>query len=251
MKKTRFVVALAALFIAGTALGYVTNVYELENFTPDLSFQPIATDLAQVSGSNFFESGGFYVAAWPGCTLDMLFNATGNPSDGYNGYGAGADGIYGAGVIFQDYQAPVVQTDFEAPKAINEIRVFSGHQDGRAFVNCAISFSTDGITFNQFIIPGITNLQMGAGPGDQITNYGTRYSNCLARVYNTDGSAIASNVKAIQYKFYDCSFGTEFRPIDNGAQGTVAREIDVIGVPEPVTFGLIGLIGFLAFRKRG
>ncbi|MCK5852564.1 hypothetical protein KAH27_05990, partial [bacterium] len=89
MKKSKLVVALAALFITGAAFGYVTNVYELESLTPNLSIQPVATDLAQTHGSNYFESGGFYLAAWGGCTMDMLFNATDNPSDGYNGYGTG------------------------------------------------------------------------------------------------------------------------------------------------------------------
>lgn len=259
MKTCKYLtIALAAVFMAGTAAAYVTNVYELESFTADLTYQPTNTDYAQMSGSNYMESGGFYLAAWPACRTYMLFNATGT-NDGYNGYGAGAGGggnIYAAGVLFMDYAVATVRSDFAVPSSIREVRVFAGHgSDGmssRSFVNCKLEYSTDQVNFDPIIASPTTNMY-GTFIGDHITNHsdgtGVAFSNLLTRVYDTTGADLASNVRSLRYTFYVVGWDKEFRPVATAAEGTVAREIDVIGIPEPAC-ALLAVVGLAFLRRR-
>ncbi len=218
-----------AMLIQGSAVAYVTNVYEFEGQTTNLSIQPCSNDLAQTDSiSNYFEGGDFYLAAWPSCRMYMLFNA----SNSYHGYGPGAVGggenMYDAGVLFQDYTVCTVRTDFASAKTVTQIVIYAGHGcagqgSSRSWINCDIEFSADGSSFTFF-----KNMKTGK-IGDFISSYGDGFSNVMARLCDTEGTYLANNVMSVRYIFYPVGWDGEFRPPATAAESTVCREIDVYG----------------------
>ena len=70
MKNKTFIYFFALLiFISVNASANITNTFEFEGLTANLSIEPSADDLAQESPgvTNYVEAGSFYLAAWPQC----------------------------------------------------------------------------------------------------------------------------------------------------------------------------------------
>ncbi|MCK5853437.1 hypothetical protein KAH27_10455, partial [bacterium] len=206
-----------------------TNIFTFQNDKNNLPVQPVHDDLAQSAGATNILTGSMHPAWSPGNLYEYLFNATSN-----GGYGVGfSDGK----VLFNDNQLNTSETILDAPATISEIRVFGGgHGDGRCFINCKIYFSTDGVTYTHFIVPGTTNLMIGAGNGDDINNYTADINNAMARVYCTDGTPLAENVRYIKLVFRPASTSgsiMELYPSSDAILSPVVREIDIIGTSEP------------------
>ncbi|RLD11234.1 MAG: hypothetical protein DRI44_04055 [Chlamydiae bacterium] len=212
-----------------TTIPAATNVFTFQADKNNLPVQPVDNDLAQLPGATNILIGNMHSAWSPGNLYEYLFNATSN-----GGYGVGyADGK----VLFADNQLNTSKTVFNAPTTINEIRVFGGgHGDGRCFVNCKIYFSKDGDIYNRFIVPGTTNLMIGTGNGDDINNYTANINNAMARVYCTDGTPLAENIRYIKLVFRPASTLSsimELYPSSDAILSPVVREIDIIGTTEP------------------
>ena len=206
-----------------------TNIFTFQNDKNNLPVQPIDDDLAQSAGATNILTGSMHDAWSPNNLYKYLFNAT---SDG--GYGVGfSDGK----VLFADDKLQTSLTILDAPATISEIRVFGGgHGDGRCFVNCKIYFSADGVTYTRFVVPGTTNLMIGSGNGDDINNYSADLNNAMARVYCTDGTPLAENVRYIKLVFRPASTSgsiMELYPSYDVTMNPVVREIDILGTPEP------------------
>jgi len=229
MKKI-ILISFFVFFISNYASAFITNTFEFEGVTANLSIQPSAGDLAQESSgvTNYIEAGNFYLAAWPQCRSYMLFNATNT----YNGYGPGAvgggDNIYDAGILFQDYSICTMRTDFVVAKTVTQIVIYAGHGSGgagssRSWINCDIESSSDG---TNFVFVG--NMKAGRIE-ENISIYGDGFSNVMARLYDTTETPLAYDVKSLRYIFYSVGWDGDFRPPETGAEATVAREIDVYG----------------------
>ena len=210
------------------------NIFTFQSDKNNLPVQPVDNDLAQSFGTTNILTGSMH-AGWPSNNLyKYLFNAT---SNGEYGVGYTPDGR----VLFADSQLQVSETIFDTPKTISEIRVFGGGQgDGRCFVNCKIYFSTDGTVYKRFIVPGTTNLMIGSGNGDDINNYPSAdRANAMARVYCSDGTPLAQNVKHVKLVFRPASTTgsiMELYPSYDSVLSPAIREIDIIGtVPIPTT----------------
>ena len=190
----------------------------------------------------------------------MIFNATDNPADGYNGFGQGAGSggnIYSTGILFADYITNAIRTDFSSPQNIGEIRIFTGHgydgESARSFVNCKLEYSTDQVSFVTIVVPNSENSSNVHTTviGNIISTYGTGFSNVISRIYDTTSGILAGDVRSLRCTFYRVGWEGEFRPTSTAAEGTVVREIDVIQIPEPVVFCFIGLAGiFFLLRSE-
>ena len=212
-----------------TTIPTATNIFTFQADKKNLPVQPVDDDLAQLSGATNMLIGAMHSAWSPGNLYEYLFNATSS-----GGYGTG----YSEGkVLFADSQLNISKTVFDAPSTINEIRVFGGgHGDGRCFVNCKIYFSVDGVTYTRFIVPGTTNLMIGSGDGDDINNYTADIANAMARVYCTDGTPLAENIRYVKLVFRPASTAgsiMELYPSSDVIMSPVVREIDIIGSSEP------------------
>ena len=207
-----------------------TNIFTFQADKNNLPVQPVDDDLAQSPGATNILTGSMHAAWTPNNLYKYLFNAT---SDGGYGVGYTSDGK----VLFNDSQLNTSETIFDAPSTITEIRVFGGgHGDGRCFVNCKIYFSTDGNIYTRFIVPGTTNLMIGSGNGDDIDNYTANLDNAMARVYCTDGTPLAENVRYVKLVFRPASTSgsiMELYPSFNAVMSPVVREIDILGTSEP------------------
>ena len=210
-----------------------TNIFTFQSDKSNLPVQPTDKDLAQLPSTTNILIGNMHSAWSPTSTATnlykYLFNATSN-------------GEYGVGysnskVLFADNQLNISKTVFATPATINEIRLFGGgHNDGRSFVNCKIYFSTDGETYTRFIVPGTTNLMIGAGEGDDINNHMANIDNAMARVYCTDGTPLAKNVRYVKLVFRPASTTgniMELYPSSDAIISPVLREIDIIGSIAP------------------
>jgi len=207
-----------------------TNIFTFQADKNNLPVQPVDDDLAQSPGATNLLTGSMHPAWTPNNLYKYLFNAT---SDGGYGVGYTSDGK----VLFNDNQLQISKTILDAPATINEIRVFGGgHGDGRCFVNCKIYFSTDGNIYKRFIVPGTTNLLIGNGNGDDINNYTANIANAMGRVYCSDGSPLAENIRYIKLVFRPASTSgsiMELYPSTDAIMSPVVREIDILGTSEP------------------
>ncbi len=155
-----------------------------------------------------------------------------------------------------------IQYDLGGPSRIDAINVFTGNNggDGRIFHTYTVEFSTDGSTWS-------SPVYVQSHPSGTLNNGANNgYTHVLTQLTD-DAGALASGVTSLRFDFYSVdNTGGEMRdpydgvnPFTGSDDGLSAAfvsplvwEIDVVGVPEPTTIGLLGLglIGFLR-RRRG
>ena len=232
-------------FIAKTS----TNTFEWADDVSGLSAQPQANDLAQWSGSvNTLVKGKIHSATSGG--FNWLFNSDADGSYGpENKFALFADGIS------PDYDA-VIHCDFDAPKLIEEINVFSKWGDQRLFTLFEVFASTTGTNDTDYTRIGM--LTFGEN-GSSNTPYA--YKNCLAKLYDPTDGVLANNVislmlvqKNIGYSI-EADLGVKLSPGTAkgsyiGITGSAVGEIDIIGVPEPVAIYYLSFIIYhLLIRK--
>jgi hypothetical protein len=174
-------------------------------------------------------SGGFHPATVPSDTAGRIATLT--------------DGIFainGLTVINQDYGegSPdlVLEYLFTRPYDISTIRVFAGHDgDGsRGWINVKIDVD-QGAGYSTLI----NNLK--TGPYFQAVSTANMVS--VVQLSDDAGPA-ATNVNKLKFSFYCVTHNDKmvFTPFDDNTtagnypnQGTITKEIDVFGVPTPLT----------------
>jgi hypothetical protein len=174
-------------------------------------------------------SGGFHSATVPSDTAGRIATLT-----------DGVFAINGLTVINQDYGegSPdlVLEYPFTRPYDISTIRVFAGHDgDGsRGWINVKIDVD-QGAGYSTLI----NNLK--TGPYFQAVSTANMVS--VVQLSDDAGSA-ATNVNKLKFSFYCVTHNDKmvFTPYDDNTtagnypnQGTITKEIDVFGVPTPLT----------------
>ncbi len=235
------------LSFAVVAHAAVTNVYESAGMIAELSIQPRPDDLAQLSGStNLIVKGAMHTAI-PG-SFGYLFN-----SDAVGKYGP-TDSIG----LFQDGISPTndvaIHCDFDSPKTIEEVHVYSFWGDQRSFTWFEVWVSTTGTNDPDY-------TEVGVATFGEIGQTNVSYQNCLARLYDPDDGIIANNVISLMLVQKNVGYGIaanvgvkEAPGTPQGAYvaiaGSAVGEIDIIGIPEPATLLSSGLLLGLAFWRR-
>ena len=236
-----------ALLLTVSVQAAITNVYTYAAPLSALAIQPTPDDLAQLPGTvKTIMKGGMH-AATPTAFPD-LFN-----SDMVGSYGPGD-------AIFQDGMSPEFDTefncDFDAPKTIEEVRIFTHWGDQRVFSWFEVWASTTGTNVGDY-------TKLGTATLGELGQANTVYvgQECLARLYDPDDGVIAMNVTSLKLIQKNCGYGISAGVGDKLAPGTplatpyisiagcVSPEIDIIGVPEPALL-ISGLLLGLAFLRR-
>jgi len=186
--------------------------------------------------------------------FEYLFN-----SDVDGSYGPGGSNANGF-VLFNDGMSPdndaVIHCDFDSPKLIEEINVFSKWSDHRLFTYFEVFASTTGTNDSDYIRIG----QVTFGKyGETNTYYNNK--NCLARLYDPTDNILAENVTSVKLVEKNCAYEIATGSGVKQAPGTplgsysmilapAVGEIDIIGVPEPVAiYYLLFIIYNLLIRK--
>ncbi|MFQ5804846.1 MAG: PKD domain-containing protein [Phycisphaerae bacterium] len=133
------------------------------------------------------EAGGFYPDV-PGGETGGLIDLT--------------DGIAGGPLeaVLADYSRPSLQVryEFSSPQNIGNIRVFAANGDGRVFQNYDVEYSVVGESSFQTLTENVTT-----GPFGQVNNGG--FGATLTTISGAQPGAIASDVDALRFIFYDVS----------------------------------------------
>ena len=232
----------------------ITNTFEWADNVSGLSVQPQANDLAQWHGStNILINGSMHTGVSDN-KFEYLFN-----SDVDGSYGPGGPNANGF-VLFNDGMSPdndaVIHCDFDSPKLIEEINVFSKWSDHRLFTYFEVFASTTGTNDSDYIRIG----QVTFGKyGETNTYYNNK--NCLARLYDPTDNILAENVTSVKLVEKNCAYEIATGSGVKQAPGTplgsysmilapAVGEIDIIGVPEPVAiYYLLFIIYNLLIRK--
>lgn len=171
-------------------------------------------------------------------------------------FNSNVDGSYGPDspnlrAIFQDGVSPgadtTIRCDFDVPKEIAEVHVFSYWGDRRLFTWFEVWVSTNNSDYTH-----VGTATFGES-GDPCTNYVNEH--CLAILYDTvpDGS-LADDVMSIKIRFLgvmDTTWVDLTHKVEGSSGGSTIGEVDIIGIPEPATF-LVGcfLLGLAFLRRR-
>jgi len=255
MKKliTKMILISFVLSLAVTVQAAITSEYMYAAPLSALSIQPTPDDLAQLAGTTKTIVQGSMHAATPGA-FPYLFN-----SDAVGSYGPTGLPVDG-NAIFQDGMSPDADTafhcDFDAPKVIEEVRIFTHWGDQRVFSWFEVWASTTGTNAGDYTKLGTTTL-------GELGQANTIYvgQECLARLYDPDDGVIAINVTSLKLIQKNCGYGIEANLGDKqtpgtaqgtyvSITGTVSPEIDIIGIPEPTTLLVSGFLLCLAFIRR-
>ena len=227
MKKLNTIIICAALILLFTTSistqAAVVNSYEYGTTLSALSIQPQTNDLAQLSGTtNLIVKGAIH---------------SGSPSPFYSLFNSGGIGELGNGtVIFQDGTSPAGDTtihcDFDAPKTIGEVHIFSSWGDARVFTWFEVWFSTTGTNDSDYSYLGTATF---GAEGDLASSYPST-GECLARLYDNADGVLADNVVSLM--LIHKTVGNPNSPNDKKSPssvttyvGAAVQEIDVIGVP--------------------
>ena len=233
----------------------ITNVYEVNTDSSLLSVQPTPDDLWQdPTTTNFIMKGALHGVV-PDGTLALYDSRSvgdfGDPAHGFNNAGC---------VLFTDGMSPdvdvTIHVDFNAPKRVDEVHVFSWWGDQRQFAYFDVYGSTTGTNDADYTKLGtMVNGEFGE------TNLPPNQAYYrVARLYNTLGTPLMSNVKSIKLVQRNVGYGIdagrgvmEQPGTPQGSYVAIAGssevEIDILGIPEP-TLLFSGLLLGLAFLRR-
>jgi len=210
----------------------ITNVFEAADNSADLSVQPLPDDLCQFPETK--------ITLIKGNTNNYFNFDTLSNSDDSGSYGA-------VTCLFPDGLSPendtVIQYDFDFPKRIDEVHVFSRWGDLRLFTWFEVWISTTGTNDTDYTKMGVASF---GKKGDLAANYASKY--CVARLYN-DSEYLVSDVMSIRLVQKNSGYntndgigikedpGTPLESTYSAAAGSAVLEIDIIGsgIPEPVT----------------
>ena len=230
----------------------VTNVYEFADNISGLSAQPQAHDLTQMPGAtNLLISGSMHSGVTDN-KFEYLFNSNVDGSYGPGGQGGNGIVLFSDG-ISPDYDA-IIHCDFDTPREIQFINVFSFWGDQRLFTYFEVWVSDSGTNDSDYTKIGIITF----GENSE-SNTPYAYKHCLAQMYDPTDGIIADNIISVKLVQKNCGYGIE---ADLGVKhepgtpqgsyvaitGSAVGEIDIIGVPEP--FFLSFFVCCLLFINR-
>jgi len=253
MKK--LIVLSMAMLLTLSLQAAITNVYEAQTDSSLLTFQPQPDDLWQQAGTTNFIMKNALHGVVPDGTRALYDSRSvgdfGDPSHGFNNAGC---------VLFQDGISPdndvIIHVDFDGPKRVDEVRVFSWWGDQRQFAYFDVYGSTSGTNDADYTKLGtMVNGEFGE------TNLPPNVAYYrAARLYDTTGLPLMNNVRSIKLVQRNVGYGIDAGRGVMEAPGTpqgdyvaIASssevEIDIIGIPEP-TLLFSGLLLGLAFLRR-
>ena len=252
MKK--LIVLSVAVLLTLSLQAYVTNTYEVVIDAATLSVQPTPNDLWQDPGTTNFIMKNALHGVVPDGTL-ALYDSTASGD-----FGPDAHGFNNGCVLFQDGISPtndvIIHVDFDGPKVVDEIHVFSWWGDQRQFAYFDVYGSTSGTNDADYTKLGtMVNGEFGE------TNLPPNVAYYrAARLYDTTGLPLMNNVRSIKLVQRNVGYGIDAGRGVMEAPGTpqgdyvaIASssevEIDIIGIPEP-TLLFSGLLLGLAFLRR-
>ena len=222
----------------------IINVYEYSNPLAGLSIQPTdasGNDLTQAAGTTVTLTKGAIISG----QFTALFDSTGTGSVGPGGI-----------AIFQDGGSPaadsIIRCDFSVPKAIQEVHVFTSWGDQRLYSWFVVEASTTGTNEADY-------TELGIATFGSLTDFASDYPSpgvCLARLYDDADGVLANNVTHLRLIGKPVGWGGhpggagKHEPTTSALAGCASYEIDVIGIPEPATLLISGLLFGLAFLRR-
>ena len=257
MKKfvSKMILASVVLSLSVAVQAAITNTYEVNTDAASLSIQPVPDDLWQLPGTENTIVKGALHGVVPDGTLALY------DSRSVGDFGDPAHGFNGGCVLFQDGISPTndtaINVDFDAPKTIEEIRAFANWGDQRQFAYFEFWVSTTGTNDADYSYLG-TSVNGEFGETNDPPN--VAYYR-VSRLYDPEDGVLANNVtslKIVQKNVgYGISAGLGVMELPETPQGgyvsiasTSQKEIDIIGIPEPATLIISGLILGLAFLRR-
>ncbi len=257
MKKliTKMIAVSFVLLFAVAVQAAITNTYEVTTDAGTLSVQPTPDDLWQLPGTvNTIVKGALHGVV-PDGTLALY------DSRSVGDFGDPAHGFNGGSVLFVDGISPdndtAINVDFDAPKTIEEIHAFGWWGDQRQFAYFEFWASTTGTNDGDYTKLG-TSVNGEFGETNDPPN--VAYYR-VSRLYDDADGILAHNVtslKIVQKNVgYGISAGLGVMEPPATPQGdyvaiasTAQMEIDIIGIPEPTTLLVSGLLLGLAFIRR-
>ncbi len=251
-------IVIVAMLLTISLQAAITNVYEVQIDSANLTFQPTPDDLAQSPVTvNTIIEGAMHGVTPGDAGFALLFDsiAEGN-------FGTNVTGPYNLDTaLFQDGISPdndtVFHCDFNSPKRVDEIHVFAWWGDNRQFSCFDVYASITGTNDADYTKLGtMVNGEFGEtnSPANQA------YFRA-ARLYNTTGDPLMSNVTSIKLVQKNVGYGIaagegviEQPGTPQGSyvaiSGAAVKEIDIIGIPEPATILIGGLFLSLTFLRR-
>ena len=250
----KFIALLFALLLTLSLQAVITNTYEVTTDSATLSIQPTPNDLWQDAGTTNFIMKNNLHGVVPDGTL-ALYDST-----AVGDFGPDAHGFNNGCVLFQDGISPdndvIIHVDFDGPKRVDEIHVFSQWGDQRQYAYFDIYASTTGTNDADYTKLGTTlNGEFGETNDPPNVAY---YR--VARLYDTTGDPLMNNARSIKLVQRNVGYGIEAgkgvmeqpgTPQGDyvSIAGSSEKEIDIIGIPEP-TLIFSGLLLGLAFLRR-
>ncbi len=223
----------------------------------NLSFQPRPDDLAQMPGTTkSIIQGGMHSVTPAPAGFNKFFDSDAVGSFGtdttYHGCGLLQDGI-------SDLSSDtIILVQFDSPKTIDEVHFFTYWGDDRQFAYFELWGSTTGTADDDYSKLG-TALNADYGETNDPPN---TMIYRLARLYNPTYGVIADNITSLRIVHKNVGYNIEsgegvmlqpgtsqgsYRAIS----GSAINEIDIIGIPEPVTIYYLSFIIYhLLKRKR-
>ena len=251
MKK--LIILSAALLLTVSLQAAVTNIIEVEIDAANLSIQPTPDDLWQLPGTvDTIMKGGPHGVV-PDGTLSLRDSRSigdfGDPAHGFNnGYFLFTDGI-------SPTNDTIINVDFDSPKTVEEVHIFANWGDNRQFAYIEVWGSTTGTNEADYTKIG-TAL---SGEFNETNDPPNQAYFRLGRLYDDADGVLANNItslKLIQKNVgygIGVGYGVMLPPgtvSPGGVSGSAHMEIDIIGIPEPATLLVSGLLLGLAFLRR-
>jgi len=235
--------------IIGTDVNAVNEFYSELNLA-SLPLQPQSDDLAQGSGAtNYIVAGGMH--NWAGFVSNFFRFMFNSPVDGDLGVGDPLT-VGGTEVVLFDATPPEtlsleMNCDFDSPKTIDAIQVFSLAGDSRIFNYGEVYSSTTGTDLDDYTYLGAVSF---GNWGDDASLYAN--SNCVARLYDSVDGTLATDVRSVKIRFLGVMDTVAWSSAKTfgSSGGSAIGEIDIIGIPEPATLLIGGLFIGLAFLRR-
>ena len=233
----------------------VTNLYETQTDSANLTFQPVPDDLWQDPGTTNFIVKGTLHAVMPDGTLS-LYDSPSVGDFGNHGFSAGS-------CLFSDGISPdadvVIHVDFASQTRVDEIHIFSFWGDSRQFSYFDAYGSTAGTNDNDYSYLGtLVNSAFGE-TNDPPTESHYRAS----KLYNVNGDPLMNDVVSIKLVQKNVGYTTIYSEYIMEAPGTPLgdydsisgsseKEIDIIGevVPEPALLINILILAFAFLRRK-
>ncbi len=227
---------------------HVVYTFESKLNSGNLSFQPQPDDLGQMPGTTkSIIQGGMHPVTPAPAGFNKFFD-----SDAVGSFGA--DNTYhGCGLLQDGISGPssdtIILVQFDSPKTIAELHFFTYWGDDRQFGYFELWGSTTGTAADDYSKLGTA---LNADYGDTNDPPNTMIYR-LARLYDPIDGVIADNITSLKIVHKNVGYNIESGKgvmLEPGTSqggyisisGSAINEIDIIGIPEPVTIYYLSFI---------